>query len=249
VINYSPLQWIELGRMVLWKMPLGIFAGIAALFFVRLRLLLLGALLMGFLWLSSIGWTLGGVEYSSRVLGAAAALLSICAGVLLDRVRERRPRVPVAGVLGFLIALTLVGDCFFPAKISMIPRGQRWSRILTRQHFQYRRVGLRRTVARYFSPGERILSLDAYSHVRLMDSFNPSVIVWSPEVAFLFDFSLSPADIRRRLGQLGINGVVFPSSGDHASFFESFPFFRDAHDTWIPLEEIKPSATLYRINP
>lgn len=260
--TYSLSQYLKLAWILFRRAPLQIIAVIFCWAHPRQRSLLLGSGLFVALWLLSISYTLGGPVYAIRVLGPAVVLLSVGAGVSLDRfisrhvvlgssdvMRARRLLLLVSLGLVVLIIRAIAFDAVFPQNPESVPLRQYVQFCGQHQEYQYRCESIVKQCSRYFPPGVGILSSDAYPHAQLMDSAYPSVMVWSPEVAFLFDFSLDGEEMRRRLIQKGIGAVVYFPPGEHSYSLELSPFFSQDRKNWIAVAPVSSTLVLYALPP
>jgi len=255
VMTYSLGNWLKLVGMVLHQAPLQFLALIFCLFLRRCRSLLWGAGLFTGLWILSIGYTLGGVEYSMRVLGPAVALLSVGAGISIDRwvsrkvgsrgFSSKRLQWGVSIGIAALMLRALVFDALYPRSPNSLPPGRWFRAAVEHQEYQYRCESIERECSRYFPAGVGILNYDAYSHAGLMDSVNPSILVWSPEMGLLFDPELDGTEIRHALMQKGVGGVIYFPPGRHSPLLELSSFFRRDRENWIPLAAVSGSVVLY----
>jgi len=254
-MTYSLKNWLSLTGMIFHQAPLQFLTPIFCLFFKKCRSLLWGAGLFTVLWLLSIGYTLGGVEYSIRVLGPAVALLSVGAGISIDRMlsikngtrafRSNCLRWSFSLGVAVLMLRALIFDALYPRSPHSVPSGGWYRAAVKSQEFRYRCSSVLRECSRYFPAGVGILTYDAYSHAGLMDSVYPSILVWSPETVFLFDPELGGTEIRRALIDKGVGGVIYYPPGHHSSVLERSSFFRRDRENWIPLSAVSGSTVLY----
>jgi len=248
VTQYSTGDWASLILELLSRAPLQ-FIAVGFCFRRHLRFLVVSVILVCLLWLASIGLTFGGRSYSMRVLAPAVALLSIVFAWGIARLRIRR----MSWVMPLLMTLLLLRSLSFDLNFPMRPRLQEpvtWlGQPLVASNPGYRRPELQEIVGALFPPGVSLLSFDPYAHVALMGSPNPAVMVWSPEVSFLFDLHLTGEEMRRRLLRMGIGGLQYRSPGEHEPVLEISPFFRDDRENWVELAELDPNSVLYALPP
>jgi hypothetical protein len=257
VRQWSAAQWMELGRYLLSYAPVQCALGLPAAVILARRhgYLGFGALLVIGLGLSSVGYTSGGTHYAMRVLAPALVLLSVLAGALLDRLRSRSALTVASLLLVVLFARSAVYAFVHPATLALAPTD--W--LAAAMHHEpnapvppnTHEELLPELLAHKLPPGMRILAENVFAHAALAGTDYEVVPVWSPEMSFLFDKSLSADEIHRRLWDRGIRAVVFnaQSYNTHYLIRES-PFYRDAPDGWIPLVALKGTATVvYELPP
>lgn len=180
------------------------------------------------LWAWSVPHTSGGPVYSLRVLAPALLLLSAAGGPVLARVvLETRLAARVAGLAALSAALGWAFVCTLAFPLS--PAADvRWGRALTMSTPILTPAGqaLPDELARVLPPGGRVLARNPYVHAVLAGSANEAVIVWSPEVAFLFAADAPPwPEAVARLRALGIVGYVRQPEGP---WLRRVPFFVEA---------------------
>ncbi len=258
ISTYSIQRWLGLGGTLVRQAPIQVLAFFMCFSDKRYRSLWLGSGLMVALWIISISFTMGGAEYSLRVLGPAVALLSVGAGVLIDRLQTSRLKVASPNSrLSWMLTVVLVGmilralifDALFPHPPESIPPQDWFRHTIQTKQYQYRCEGVAEEVSAFLDLGVRVLTHDSYTHVGLMGSDNPSVLVWSPEVSYLFDFTLGGEEIRRRLLQEGIGAVVYLPPDKNDPMLELSHFFRGDRKHWVVLGPAAQNKVLYLLPP
>ncbi|MBL9212503.1 MAG: glycosyltransferase family 39 protein [Opitutaceae bacterium] len=197
----------------------------------RAPALLLAAAVFIALWAASVGYTAAGFMYSLRVLSPALAVAAVLGGAALANwIPERRwLGVAVAGLTLFstdaaLRTLTL------PANVYRIPPAD-WLTVGRALHAYHERP-IYRELARV-TGSERLLVLGP--NALLSRHGARPVPLWSPDARFVFDASLSPPEIARRLRAGGIGFVLLTQGAVNARFLARSAFFRDPAGTLQPV--------------
>ena len=161
------------------------------------------------LWFLSVPYTGGGLFYSLRVLSPAFALGAAFGGyALYAAARAPLSRVMVNGVLAGLLLVTLPATLTLPKNPYRVSPHE-WPG-LGRQFV----AGSRQAdaaLSRYLQsqPGHARILSEGVSLPRSLAAAEITVVPpWSPEVAWLFDRSLKPAEVARRWRQSGLHYVV-----------------------------------------
>jgi hypothetical protein len=206
----SMLGYLLLTGLVPWTIG---SVGIVALFRgrksrdVRIAWILIAssAVAIG-LWAYSVGNSGGGVWYSTKVLSPAMVVFSIAAGAGF----AWASRLAIAQLIwGYAIVTTLAGAGVYPFSALPMPAGQwMFSAMGSLAPQRVERAGVLLGQVG-FPHSWKILSADAYLYVALRHDGYVVMPVWSPEVSFLFDPSVSAAEARRRLIGMGIRAVDF----------------------------------------
>ena len=94
--------------------------------------------------------------------------------------------------------------------------------------------------------GERLLVLGP--NVLLAKHGARTTPLWSPDLRFLFDATLPPAEVARRLRRAGVGFVLLTQGEVNARFLARSAFFRDPAGTLQPAWS-DPDLVLLRVNP
>jgi len=201
---------------------LGVIAG-GALCFRPARALLLAIALVVALWAASVAYTAAGFIATLRVLNPALAFAAVLGGAALARwIPGRRGRaVAIFGLTLFagdaaLRALTL------PANIYRVPP-KAWLTLGGAIHEFHTRPAYREVAQ--LAGAERLLVLGPNALLTRQGAH--TVPLWSPEVRWLFDAALPPAEIGRRLRSQNIGYVLLNSGPANERFLARSAFFRD----------------------
>jgi hypothetical protein len=212
-ITKWPLQqWLFLAHQVLIESGLVFVAGIAGaiVYARRLGQLGLALLLCLALWVYSIGWTAGLVEYAMRVLPPALVILAVLSGVLLERLTQRRAMSwAIVAVITAATAWAVYCGLVFPITPRDVPKYGFGNVAFQRIHMQYPEWGMRDAIGPVLPRGSRVLGENARLQVELEPLGVELVPVWSPEVWFLFDPSVTADQQRRMLLQRNITVVAY----------------------------------------
>ncbi len=184
--------------------------------------LVVAAALFVALWAVALGYTAAGFMYALRVLNPALAIGAVLGGAALARWLPER-RLGVAAVALTLVAIdAALRTLTLPANVYRIPPGE-W---LAAGHAlqDYHERPIYRELARV-AGSERILALGP--NALLARQGARAVPLWSPEVRFVFDDALPPAEIARRLRAAGIGHVLLTTGRVNERFLAHSAFFRD----------------------
>jgi hypothetical protein len=224
---------------------LPVFVGLPALAWHGRRLLPVAVLVLAIsaLWISSVSKTSGGIYYSMRVLAPALALLAVAAGWALISWQRRRLAMLVVGAFALL---GILRSTLVPASLLQSPP-RHW-----RQLAFTPRVGgaeyLGVTTA--LNQKARILTSDLFSPVVLgRDSRVEPIVIWSPQLRFLFDPSVDAESADRQLTLLGIDYVLLVEDNADLPWLRGFPFYRDRLPTWRPVYQHGRVSLLQRPTP
>jgi hypothetical protein len=217
------------------------------------------AALTAALWAWSTGFTAGGIWYSLRVLAPTMVALALLAPASFGDQRHLSDHLRAASRLAGLVVAAVTAVCavvaaaIFPADIAVLPQAGGLAAIPAR--FMHRRAdplddqgkakALVTALERSTVPDCRILTDNAYLAAVLMNSgsrFQP-VMVWSPEVRFLFDHGRGPeppgvaeqdpvAAARRGLAERRIFLAMIATDFLHWRVLGQMPFFRTDEPTW-----------------
>ncbi len=201
---------------------LGLAAGVW-LNFRRARGLLAAAALAIAIWAASVGYTAAGFIYSLRVLSPALVFGAVLGGSALARwVPARRHLVGVVVGLTLFATDAALRTLTLPANVYRLPPAQ-WlaaGRALHNYHQRPIYAELTRVAGR-----ERLLVLGP--NALLTNHGARTVPLWSPEVRFVFDPRLAPAEIIRRLRAAGFGFVLLNTGPANECFLAHSAFFRD----------------------
>jgi hypothetical protein len=219
-----------------------LIAGLA-LFSRRAPALLLAAAGFIALWAASVGYTAAGFTYALRVLSPALAIAAILGGGALAKWIPERPRLGVAA-LGLTLFATdaALRALTLPGNVYRIPPSD-WLTVGRALH-EYHERPLYRELARV-AGNERLLVLGP--NALLSNQGARPVPLWSPDVRFVFDATLSPPEIARRLRAGGIGFVLLTQGVVNARFLARSAFFRDPAGTLQPVWS-DPDLVLLRVN-
>jgi hypothetical protein len=221
--------------------PLAILLGVPALFIAWREVgpAVAAVLITAMLWLFSVSYTAGGLDYSMRVLTPAWVGLAVCAGAIapsLLRLLNIRRLLRAAS----LLFLSLAGT--YAVAHSFAHPGEAWdlpnaALITNADPLEIRKPKLQLCEGLQASdyPACGVLTDDSYLATALnrKSRFRP-VMVWSPEVAFVFDTEAAPIEIRSRLRKNNILLASLMPGTANASFLASFPFYRNDGPNWSP---------------
>ena len=167
------------------------------------------------LWIWSIPYTVGGVEYSMRVLTPTVVALSVACGAwgpLVAPMCGLSSSLVRRALFGVVTTVLLIGGAYtvlycatFPAAIQNLPAAIRDFRntMFSRREYPVAQLGGDLDVVKILNesglPPERVLTDNCYlaTALRRSSRFQP-VMIWSPEAAFIFDKSLT----QRRSGSV-----------------------------------------------
>ena len=213
--------------MLLVVATLPIFVGLPALLWKRRALLPLTLLTFAIsaLWISSVSKTSGGIYYSMRVLAPVLALLSVAAGWALAHWRRRGLAIVIVGCV---VLLGLLRATVVPA--SLLASVQHWKQI----GFAPRPAGVQYMgVPQAISGQAKVLTSDLLSPVVLArDSRIEPIVIWSPQVRFLFDSSVSAESADAQLAALGIDYVLLVDDQADLPWLRGYPFYRNQLPKW-----------------
>jgi hypothetical protein len=216
----------------LWPLgPLLLLAGTAGM--TRLGPRLAGMRLLAGIWIGlwawSVGYTMGGFQYSLRVLSPVLALLAVAGGVWLARRGEAFHRSAWYAGLMLLAAeaslravLMLHAPTEYPIRL--------WSAIGA--SFSASRGGANESRAAGLIGPHRVLVDNAYEHALLTQRGVRAVPLWSPGVRFLFASDVDMADVVRRLRQEDLRFLILTSAPDLKLLLGRYRFFRELRP-WV----------------
>jgi hypothetical protein len=221
----------------------GLVAG-AVLFARRGAALLLGAGVFVALWAASVGYTAAGFTYSLRVLSPALAVAAVLGGAALANwIPGRRRLGAVALGLTLFASDAALRALTLPGNVYRIPPSA-WLSVGRALH-DYHERPIYRELAR-IAGAERLLVLGP--NALLAKHGARTTPLWSPDLRFLFDATLSPVEVARRLRAAGIGFVLLTQGEVNARFLARSAFFRDPAGTLQPAWS-DPDLVLLRVNP
>ncbi len=207
-------------------------AGAGSVAFARSAPALVGTVvLFAAVWAASVGYTAAGFTYSLRVLAPAIAVAAVLGGAVLAR-RIPPGRVARFALAGLALAATdaALRTLTLPVNVYRVPPRE-WPALGRAVHDYHarpvyadlaRRIGAERAVV--FGP-----------HALLVNQGAAVVPLWSPEVAYLFDAALPPAEIARRLRTAGFGYILLTRGRVNERFLARSAFFRDPADALVPV--------------
>lgn len=245
-------DWSAIGGYVLRAAPFQVILGIAgAVIGGRRMWSLLGpSLLVISLWLISVSYASGGVTYAARMLTPAVVLLSVSAAQLISRLRAAAHlRLAISATLAVGVLWGATNAATIPLEPQrMSPR--EWLHFVTRRvEFEYVESRLPRELGRVLPKGARVLTDNPYAHAALLGSGIDAVLVWSPDVSFLFDARIGALDARRMLAESGIRWVLFYPAVPSSAFLRRQPFYRDDMQRWKRVCEPSRFSVLLEMPP
>ncbi len=232
--KYGFPEWINLSGVLLFGGPLAILGGI---WFGLCRLrsagpLVITALIMVGLWLISMGETAGGPVYSMRVLTPAWISLVILAGAAGAHIHERSGRLNWGLRLSFLVAVLCCSLYAVAFSLSYPFTAKDTVSAITSSYagppdFCAQKVEAAGILQKSALPATGLLTSSAYMGTILQREtrFRP-VMIWSPEVDFVFDKTLKPSEIRQRLLSRNIKLVALDDNWGNNIFLSQFPFYQ-----------------------
>lgn len=252
VSRFGADQWLQLPKLLCIGAPLPVLVGLP---FAMRRWrttapLLMTVSLVLLLWLISVGQTAGGVVYSLRVLTPAFVALSICAGggcaVLADALFRSHTAVRffLATVMFLCAGYAAVSAAAhpFPARSVGLAFASRGS---DPPEFCVVQPLLARNLQETQLPSTGVLTDDMYLATILQRTtrFRP-VMIWSPEVSFVFDPQLSTDEIQRRLLGRDVRLVAIENDSPNTLFLMRYPFFQE-YQRWHLMFSISDRAAMF----
>lgn len=217
----------------------------AARFFRPARPLVLVILVVGALWVASVPYTAAGIMYSLRVLNPALALGAVLGGAALagwtPAPRWRTVALALLALLGLDAALrTLV----LPDRPYRRTPAEWFTADLVPSEHERQKQPLFDEIARHLGRGRLLtLSLDPAMPRHGLAAVPP----WSPDVAFIFDRTLSPAVVWRRLAAAGISHVLIAKGEINRRYLEGSPAFTAATSQDLRVVMNKDELVLFAI--
>jgi len=224
-----------------WQVILGSLAGLV--YFRKFGYLTLAMIVIALLWAHSMPRTSGGPGYSTRVLCPLLPVASVLAAVWVNDQSRSRRWVRMSWWAGFLILwfIGLASTALFPYDISHLDQ---WRNIFSRRIMPT--PWYEHLIGRV-PDGTRILTDNAYIHSYLYGKGLDVVPIWSPEVDFLVNPSLSGIEARRRLQKAGIRLVVLSADLNGQYLTTNVPFYRDDRNNWVVRLTDSATFALYEL--
>jgi hypothetical protein len=259
------MTWgLDLWATVVWELlkeaPLQMTLGVAGavMLFRKRGYLAITAGAMTLLWIYSVGVTAGGWLYSIRVLSPALVVLSIPAGILLARWSERRATAVAC------TAILLIAVMWSIAAASIHPLDPTRERFAQWGHLVVLRPKIQNDwwdqLAMQLPSGSRVLADDPniYGLLQKREFSPPGLLesgeiehgitlipIWSPQVAFIADDTLSPDAIRSRLLQQGIRYLILPDTINGRFMQKCMRFYREGVPSWRILFSAENACVIY----
>ncbi|MFZ5497298.1 MAG: hypothetical protein ACOZE5_18405 [Verrucomicrobiota bacterium] len=205
-----------------------LFAGLtgAIVFFRRLRPTLVFCAVMLSLYVVSLGHTAGGYFYGLRLLSPGFALCAVAGGAALARwVPGRTHLVGVMVGLCLLAADSALKNLTLPANPYRVPPTA-WLRVGNAIHEFHDGVALQRAAQAIGDSRAIVLGPQAQLQ-RLGVACAPP---WSPELTDLFNPQITPADLARRLADLGFCFVLTYRQNINFRYLSASPLCRQPLD-------------------
>ncbi|MEO5959671.1 MAG: glycosyltransferase family 39 protein [Opitutaceae bacterium] len=257
VFNLDVLGWFPVNREHTWlnesflaefgwaKLPPGaaryvvvnclavLLAGTAGalLYFRQARALIVAIALVIALWIASVGYTAAGFTAALRVLSPALAIGAILGGATCARlIPGRRYLAGASLALGLfaldaaLRALTLPGNVYKIPAAAWLTAG--------RGVHEYHARPIYREIVRVTN-GQRLLVLGPNALLTTLGA--RTLPLWSPEVLYLFDETVAPAEVARRLRAANIGFVLLNKGSVNERYVSRSPFFKKPAGSLRPI--------------
>ena len=248
--NFSAADWIHTAKYLIDGAALPLMFGIFGLVLSRRQGfgLWITTALVFLIWLGSVSYTSGGVEWSMRVLTPAWVSLAIAAAAVgRDFVDTNGWNKSASGIIAGALA---IGGCYgavaawaYPGKASEI-------RVSI---FSHRTDTIPRHVAALVDrleattlPACGVLTDDCYLAVGLArrTRFHP-VMAWSPGVAFAFDPQLSAEEVRQRLIDKHVDLISIWNESPNIPYLSQFPLYREDIKNWRLIVNVSQLEAIY----
>ncbi len=227
--RFGAREWLEVGYELILGGSVALLAGIACLVARGRRLLpyTLSILLVGSLWLWSIGKTSGGVIYSMRVLAPALAICAVIAGTALAGLREQGWLKHGVWLLLPALSWSLLSALAYPQPPSHLAEAILTTKGEAPEFCVANREFAARLTARAL-PAGGILTDSPYLALILKreTGFRP-VIIWSSEVSTTLDAKGPAAETATALRQRGIRYVAMNRSSIHNDLLFRLPLYNE----------------------
>ena len=185
------------------------------------------SLVLAGIWAASVRFTNGGLFYSLRVLSPAVALAALVAGVGVAMLSTRRTR----GAASLALALALLALATFPATLALPQNPWRtawvhWPAFAPQVPAGGRDATLAALLDHTTKDRRNALGLvlaDAPGFQRRFQAAGVTVIpLWSPQVDWLFDPKLAPADAARQWRESGVSHIIASKWQTNIDFFNAY---------------------------
>ncbi len=224
----SSAGWRELGRYALQYAPTALLGAIVLLPAALRRnvwrreaiALLVAVGVIALLWAASVRYTSGGLFYSLRVLAPALALGVLALGLALASVARLRPEF----FRGLRVALFVLVLGTLPASLSLPlnPARTPWREWPAFNAIRHAPTGIADETAallqRLGSDGAILADAPGFQ-TRFLPLGRTVVPLWSPDADWLFDNTLSEADVVARWRASGIRWIVITKWQANLDFF------------------------------
>jgi hypothetical protein len=208
----------------------GLAAGVM-LFPRRGAALLGGALVFAACWGASLGYTAAGFTTSLRVLNPALLVAAVLGGGALARwIPDRRNLGAVTLGLALFATDAALRSLVLPANVHRLPPAA-WLAAGNAVHEFHARPIYPELVRVAGRSRLLVLGPDAL----LASHGARTVPLWSPEVGYVFDARLNPAQIARRLRAADIGFVLLGRGPANERFLARSAFFREPAGTLVPI--------------
>lgn len=251
--HLSATDWVALLKLLFSGAAVAIFIGLTygLLHSKETFPLLISAGTVILLWIYSVAQTSGGVEYSTRVLAPAVIPLSIIAAAAVDcflgTLLWGKKHVKVAFVF-ILSVCTLYGS--LSAASHPLPYIDLSAFTVTNSgppKFCIAQQKLADELQKSNLMACGVLTDDLYLGIILKREtrFTP-IMVWNPDVRYVFDRDLLPREIQRRLREANILLVTMNKENEDLNFLMRFPFFQK-YTEWSLLTPASDPEAIFMI--
>jgi len=208
--------------------------------------LLVTTLLVTLLWIFSVAQTAGGPLYSTRVLTPALITLAVVTGAAFGQIYESKVAerklvlsMLIAGLF-LLSGYALTSTALYPADS---PYG--FSAITGTPVGSVQQLMVDKLEATDFPNSGVLTDLPFFAGVLQQSSRFRPVVLWSPEVDFIFDQQLEPNEIQKRLLANNIRLIFIDDQSTTNRFLMKYRFFRESADWKFLLDSPNEAAFFY----
>lgn len=259
--TYSFSKWLSIFGELLLGTPLAILGTIICLTLRSRESIpfLLLIIMMGLLWLLSLGETAGGAVYSMRVLTPAFVALAFLAGKSADYLITSATH-HVFILRRTMLALFVICSIYSLANALSHPYSYRdvfsaikYIYVGAPEFSEYAKEVTERLNTSDIT-GTGMLTSDPYLGTMLQrgSRFRP-VMPWNPDVKFVFENNFAPEEIKSRLIANNIHLISLSNNDYYTPFFDSVPFYRwlrnNANLGRIKLFSVPGAEELYYLMP
>ena len=222
---------------------IGMMAGLLA-YSPRSRFLFAAIIVIAVLWGVSLGYTSAGFTYSLRVLTPALAVAGVIGGIAVSRWVPGHTHLTGLSLALFIFATDAsIRALVLPSNIYKIPLGD-WLSIGRAIHDHHQRPVYQQLAN--FAAGRPILILGPAA---LLNRFGAHTIPpWSPEVAFLWDESLTTSAAAQTLTGKGITLFLVSKGESNQAYLSQIAFFRNEKKTSLQQIWEDGEMALFQIN-